>query len=47
VRAGPWLKKEGVEMRLPKLLGEHIHLRGDGASLVRREYMTAIAASAR
>jgi RecB family endonuclease NucS len=47
VRAGPWLKKEGVEMRLQTLLVEHIHLRGDGSSLVRREYMTAIPASAR
>ena len=45
MRAGPWLKKECVEMRLQTLLGEHIHVRGDGASLVRREYMTAIPAS--
>ncbi|MEB0266814.1 endonuclease NucS [Cryobacterium sp. 10I5] len=38
----PGLIKDGVEARLQKLLAEHIHLLGDGHTLVRREYMTAI-----
>jgi len=38
----PGLIKEGVEAHLQKLLAEHIHLLGDGHTLVRREYMTAI-----
>ena len=38
----PGLVKDGVEAHLQKLLAEHIHTLGDGWSLVRREYMTAI-----
>lgn len=38
----PGLVKDGVEAHLQKLLAEHIHALGDGYSLVRREYMTAI-----
>ena len=38
----PGLIKDGVEAHLQKLLAEHIHTLGDGFSLVRREYMTAI-----
>lgn len=38
----PGLQKDGVEAHLQKLLAEHIELLGDGYSLVRREYMTAI-----
>jgi RecB family endonuclease NucS len=38
----PGLVKDGVEAHLQKLLAEHIHTLGDGFSLVRREYMTAI-----
>lgn len=38
----PGLKKDGVEADLQKLLAEQIHLLGDGHTLVRREYMTAI-----
>jgi len=38
----PGLVKDGVEAHLQKLLAEHIHTLGDGYSLVRREYMTAI-----
>ncbi|RWZ67931.1 endonuclease NucS [Labedella populi] len=38
----PGLQKDGVEAHLQKLLAEQIHLLGDGHSLVRREYMTAI-----
>jgi len=38
----PGLIKEGVEAHLQKLLAEHIHLLGEGHTLVRREYMTAI-----
>lgn len=38
----PGLIKDGVEAHLQKLLAEQIHLLGDGHSLVRREYMTAI-----
>jgi RecB family endonuclease NucS len=38
----PGLIKDGVEAHLQKLLAEHIHLLGDGHTLVRREYMTAI-----
>jgi len=38
----PGLIKEGVEAHLQKLLAEHIHLLGDGHTLVRREYMTPI-----
>jgi endonuclease len=38
----PGLIKDGVEAHLQRLLAEHIHTLGDGWSLVRREYMTAI-----
>ena len=38
----PGLVKDGVEAHLQKLLAEHIHTLGEGFSLVRREYMTAI-----
>lgn len=38
----PGLVKDGVEAHLQKLLAENIHLLGDGHTLVRREYMTAI-----
>jgi RecB family endonuclease NucS len=38
----PGLQKDGVEAHLQKLLAEHIQTLGDGWSLVRREYVTAI-----
>ncbi|MGE9809170.1 MULTISPECIES: endonuclease NucS [unclassified Janibacter] len=38
----PGLVKDGVEAHLQRLLAEHIHTLGEGWSLVRREYMTAI-----
>lgn len=38
----PGLIKDGVEADLQKLLAEQIDLLGEGFSLVRREYMTAI-----
>jgi len=38
----PGLQKDGVEADLQRLLAEQIELLGDGHSLVRREYMTAI-----
>jgi len=38
----PGLVKDGVEAHLQKLLAENIDLLGDGHTLVRREYMTAI-----
>jgi len=38
----PGLQKDGVEADLQKLLAEQIDLLGDGHTLVRREYMTAI-----
>lgn len=38
----PGLQKDGVEAHLQKLLAEQIELLGDGHTLVRREYMTAI-----
>ncbi|WP_022918250.1 endonuclease NucS [Ruania albidiflava] len=38
----PGLVKDGVEAHLQKLLAEQIDLLGDGHSLVRREYPTAI-----
>lgn len=38
----PGLTKDGVEAHLQKLLAEQIELLGDGYTLVRREYMTAI-----
>ena len=38
----PGLVKDGVEAHLQRLLAEHIHTLGEGYSLVRREYMTAI-----
>lgn len=38
----PGLVKNGVEADLQKLLAEQIELLGEGYSLVRREYMTAI-----
>jgi|SRR5665811_327505 len=38
----PGLRKDGVEKHLQELLAEHPGTLGDGMSLVRREYMTAI-----
>lgn len=38
----PGLVKDGVEADLQRLLAEQIHTLGEGYSLVRREYMTAI-----
>ena len=38
----PGLVKDGVEAHLQELLAEHVELLGDGYTLVRREYMTAI-----
>ncbi|MCH8612375.1 endonuclease NucS [Arsenicicoccus dermatophilus] len=38
----PGLVKDGVEAHLQRLLAEHIHTLGEGWSMVRREYMTAI-----
>ena len=38
----PGLQKDGVEKHLQELLAEHTATLGDGMSLVRREYMTAI-----
>ncbi|MFT4189541.1 MAG: endonuclease NucS [Aeromicrobium sp.] len=38
----PGLRKDGVEKHLQELLAEHTATLGDGMSLVRREYMTAI-----
>lgn len=38
----PGLVKDGVEAQLQALLAEHVDLLGEGYSLVRREYMTAI-----
>lgn len=38
----PGLTKDGVEADLQRLLAEQIELLGDGHTLVRREYMTAI-----
>jgi len=38
----PGLIKDGVEAHLQELLAGHIELLGDGYTLVRREYMTAI-----
>jgi RecB family endonuclease NucS len=38
----PGLVKDGVEAHLQELLAEHIHLIGEGSTLIRREYMTAI-----
>lgn len=38
----PGLVKDGVEAHLQALLAEHVQLLGQGYSLVRREYMTAI-----
>jgi RecB family endonuclease NucS len=38
----PGLQTDGVEAHLQKLLAEQIELLGDGYTLVRREYMTAI-----
>ncbi|GFG84286.1 endonuclease NucS [Mycolicibacter algericus] len=40
--ADPGLVKDGVEAQLQALLAEHVELLGEGYSLVRREYMTAI-----
>jgi endonuclease len=40
--ADPGLVKDGVEAHLQKLLAEQVDRLGDGWSLVRREYMTAI-----
>lgn len=38
----PGLVKDGVEAQLQVLLAEHVELLGEGYTLVRREYMTAI-----
>ncbi|MEW2018306.1 endonuclease NucS [Rhodococcus sp. NPDC076796] len=38
----PGLVKDGVEAHLQELLAEHVSTLGDGFTLVRREYMTAI-----
>jgi hypothetical protein len=38
----PGLQKDGVEAHLQKILAAQIQLLGDGFTLVRREYMTAI-----
>jgi RecB family endonuclease NucS len=38
----PGLRKDGVEAHLQELLAEHITTLGDGWTLIRREYMTAI-----
>ena len=38
----PGLVNDGVEAHLQELLAEHIELLGEGYTLVRREYMTAI-----
>ena len=38
----PGLVKDGVEAHLQELLAEHIELLGEGYTLVRREYMTAL-----
>lgn len=38
----PGLVKDGVEAHLQELLAEHIELLGQGYTLVRREFMTAI-----
>lgn len=38
----PGLVKDGVEAQLQLLLAQHVELLGEGYSLVRREYMTAI-----
>lgn len=38
----PGLQKDGVEAHLQELLAEHITTLGDGWSLIRREYPTAI-----
>ncbi|TSD65572.1 endonuclease NucS [Aeromicrobium piscarium] len=38
----PGLRKDGVEKHLQELLAEHTTTLGEGMSLVRREYMTAI-----
>lgn len=38
----PGLVKDGVEAHLQELLAEHIATLGDGYTLIRREYMTAI-----
>lgn len=38
----PGLIKDGVEAHLQELLAEHITTLGEGYSLIRREYMTAI-----
>ena len=38
----PGLVKDGVEAHLQELLAEHIDTLGQGYSLIRREYMTAI-----
>lgn len=38
----PGLVKDGVEAHLQELLAEHVELLGEGYTLVRREFMTAI-----
>ena len=38
----PGLIKDGVEKHLQELLAEQLHFVGEGATLIRREYFTAI-----
>jgi len=38
----PGLQKEGVEKHLQELLADHVEVLGDGLTLLRREYPTAI-----
>ncbi|RVW03791.1 endonuclease NucS [Rhodococcus xishaensis] len=38
----PGLMKDGVEAHLQELLAEHVETLGEGYTLIRREYMTAI-----
>jgi len=38
----PGLIKDGVEAHLQELLAEHLHVWDEGATLIRREYFTAI-----
>jgi RecB family endonuclease NucS len=40
--AEPGLVKDGVEAHLQQLVAQHIHTLGDGWTLIRREYPTAI-----
>lgn len=38
----PGLVKDGVEAHLQRLLADHVEVLGQGYTLVRREYMTAV-----